>query len=209
MTQPDYVLHSFPQSGNAYKIALFLSCAEIPWKTVKVDYFGGETRTGQWRSDVNEMGEVPVLQVGERKLTQSGSILIDLARETGKFGGADAEEEREILRWILFDNHKFTSYLATYRWLRTFMQPTPHEEVLKFLKGRADGALAVANKHLETRSFMMGDKVTIVDLSMSAYLFYPAEELGFNVHESYPAIGKWLDRLRLLPGWKPPYELLA
>lgn len=209
MSELKYTLHYFPQSGNSYKVALALNCAGVPWKAQKVDYFGGETRSEQWRSSVNEMGEVPVLEIDGEKLTQSGSILFHLAQETGKFGGANAAEVQEIMRWLLFDNHKFTSYLATYRWMKTFMQPAPHEEVLKFFKARVDGALAIADKHLETSSFIVGDQVTIVDFSMAGYLFYPAEEFEFDVRETHPAIGRWLNRLQALPGWKAPYELFA
>lgn len=209
MPEPKHTLHYFPQSGNSYKVALALTWAGIPWIAQKVDYFGGETRTEQWRSSVNEMGEVPVLVVDGEKLTQSGSILLHLAQETGKFGGANAAEVQEIMRWILFDNHKFTSYLATYRWMKTFMQPAPHEEVLKFFKARVDGALAIANKHLEANSFVVGDQVTIADFSMAGYLFYPPEEFGFDVRETHLAIGRWLNRLQSVPGWKAPYELFA
>ena len=209
MSELKHTLHYFAQSGNSYKVALALNCAGIPWNARKVDYFGGETRTDQWRSSVNEMGEVPVLEIDGENLTQSGSILLRLVQESGKFGGATAAEVQEILRWILFDNHKFTSNLATYRWMKTFMQPAPHEEVMKFFKARVDGALALADRHLETNSFIVGDQVTIADFSMAGYLFYPAEEFGFDVRETHPAIGRWLNRLQGLPGWKAPYELLA
>ena len=54
----------------------------------------------------------------------------------------------EALRWMLFDNHKFTSYLATYRFLKAFAQPAPDASVLAFLKGRFDAAAAIVDKHL-------------------------------------------------------------
>ena len=87
------------------------------WEPVFVDYFGGETRGERYRRDVNEMGEVPVLVHRGEKLTQSGVMLDYLTAQTGQFGPRNDEERREILRWILFDNHKFTSYYATLRYL--------------------------------------------------------------------------------------------
>ena len=63
------------------------------------------------------MGEVPVLEHGGRRLSQSGVILDYLAQTFGKFGWADDDERREILRWLLWDNHKLTSYTATLRFL--------------------------------------------------------------------------------------------
>jgi hypothetical protein len=66
------------------------------------------------------MGEAPVLEAGGKKHTQSGAILLYLAETTGKFAPENDEERNEALRWILFDNHKFTNFFATYRFLRAF-----------------------------------------------------------------------------------------
>lgn len=82
----DYKLYCFGESGNAYKPALMSACAGVEWTPVFVDFFNGETRSEAFRSDVNEMGKVPVLIHGERKLSQSGVILDYLAETTRKFG---------------------------------------------------------------------------------------------------------------------------
>src|SRR5206468_1061950 len=115
----DYKLYCFAQSGNAYKAALMLAVTGSNWAPRFVDYFGGETRTPAYRA-INVMGEVPVLEHEGRQLTQSGVILDYLAERTGHFGPANGDERRDILRWLFYDNHKLTSYTATYRFLRTF-----------------------------------------------------------------------------------------
>jgi len=116
----EYQLYCFAQSGNAYKAALMLTMIGARWKPIQVDFFNGETRSADYRQNVNEMGEVPVLVDGARKLSQSGAILTHLSEQSGRFGSDDPDKRLEILRWILFDNHKFTSYVATYRFLRAF-----------------------------------------------------------------------------------------
>jgi glutathione S-transferase len=80
--------------------------------------------------------------------------------------------------------------------------------VLAFLKGRIDGNLAIVNKRLTGRQFLVSDMPTIADVSMTGYLYYPTEEFGFDIAKDYPAIGAWLERMRALPGWKHPYELM-
>jgi glutathione S-transferase len=203
----DYQLYCFAQSGNSFKGALMLTLIGADWKPIFVDYFNGETRTEAYRSQVNEMGEVPVLVEGSRKLAQSGVILTCLAETSGRFGGSNDDERREILRWILFDNHKFTSYLATYRFMYALAK-TGEPAVHEFLKGRIAAALAIVAKHLATRSFIVGTAPTIADISMCGYLFYPAEEFGFDIAAEHPAIGAWLGRIRALPGWTHPHELM-
>jgi glutathione S-transferase len=121
----EYTLYGFAQSGNAYKPALALELAGADWAPRFVDYFGGETRTPGYRA-INVMGEVPVLEHRGRHLSQSGVILDYLAETLGQFGPRDTDERREILRWLLFDNHKLTSYTATYRFMRALTKdPTP------------------------------------------------------------------------------------
>jgi glutathione S-transferase len=63
-------------------------------------------------------------------------------------------------------------------------------------------------KHLASRRFIVGDAPTIADFSMSAYLFYPAEESGYLLAQSHPNIAAWVQRMREIEGWAPPYEVL-
>ena len=203
-----YKLHCFCQSGNSYKPALYLNCAGLDWEPVLVEFFKGATREAKWRESVNEMGEAPVLEAEGRKLSQSGVILTHLAQTTGKFAPKDEAERLEALRWMLFDNHKFTSYLATYRFLKAFAQPAPDANVLAFLKGRFDAAAAIVDKHLAKSKFMVGDKPTTADFSLAGYVYYPVEEHGYGWAKTHPNIHAWTERLRALPGWKGPYELM-
>lgn len=202
----EFKLHCFAQSGNAYKVALMLSCSGADWESVFVDYFAGQTRTPEWRLATNEMGEIPVLEHAGQKLTQSGVILHYLADRFEQFGARSDDEKREILRWMFFDNHKFTGYLATYRWIRSFASPQP--EVLTFFRNRAEAAFAVVDRHLAEHAFMASDRPTIADLSMAGYVFYPTEETGFDFASTHSNIARWMDRIAALPGWKQPYDLM-
>jgi glutathione S-transferase len=69
----DYLLYCFGESGNAYKAALMLELCRLDWELRPVDYFQGETRTPEYRSKVNELGEVPVLVHGPKTLSAIGS----------------------------------------------------------------------------------------------------------------------------------------
>jgi len=205
----EYQLYCFAQSGNAYRDALMLNLIGADWEPIYVDFFAkGETRTPQYRTNVNEMGEVPVLVHGARKLSQSGVILTYLADHTGKFRPEGEDERLEALRWIIFDNQKVNGFLGPYRFLRNFAKPAGDPAVMAFLKGRIEGNLAIVDKRLAGRTFMLGDRPTIADLSLVAYMYYPADEFGFDVAAQYKNIGAWLDRIKSLPGWKHPYDLM-
>jgi glutathione S-transferase len=200
----EYTLHCFAQSGNAYKAALALELAGADWTPRFVDYFNGETRTAAYRA-INVMGEVPVLEHRGACLTQSGVILDYLAETLGRFGPADAGERRELLRWLLFDNHKLTSYTATYRFMRTFVKD-PDPAVLAEFRRRAEAAWGILGAHLDGRKYVVGDRLTIADLSLAGYLFY-TDEIGVDWNV-YPSIRDWLARMRSEPRWRHPYDLM-
>lgn len=206
---PEYQLYCFAQSGNAYRAALMLNLIGADWEPVWVDFFGtAPQRTPEFRETINEMGEAPVLVHGKKKLSQSGVILTYLADRTGKFRPEGEDERLEALRWIIFDNQKTNGFLGPYRFLRTLAKTPGDPAVLAFLKGRIDGNLAIVNKHLSRMPWMLGERPTIADISMCGYLYYPAEEFGFDIAKDHPHIGQWLERLRALPNWKHPYELM-
>jgi len=203
-----YRLHCFSQSGNSFKVAFLLRALRQPWEPVFVDFMHGLTRDASWREQTNEMGEAPVLDDGARRLTQSGAILTYLARKHGAYGGSTEDEQLEILRWLLFDNHKFTSYFATYRFLKAFGPKAPDPVIMAWLKARVDAAFAIAEKHLGSCRFIVGDGATIADFSMCAYLLYPAEESGYDFAQTHPNIAAWLARMRDIDGYASPYEVL-
>jgi glutathione S-transferase len=201
----EFRLHCFAASGNSYKAALFLALANADWEPVVVDYFGGETRADSWRDNLNEMGEIPVLEHAGLTISQSGVILDYLAGVTGKFGARDEQEKRDIWRWILFDNHKFTSYYATLRFMFG-LQKSGDTPVTQFLRERATAAYRIVDKHLADAPFLVGDRLTIADLSLVGYVYMP-EETGIDMAE-FPHIAAWKERISDMPGWRHPHDLM-
>ena len=206
----EYELYCFAQSGNAYRCALMLNLIGAKWKPVWMDFFKTLIqRTPEFRTEINEMGEVPVLIIdGKKKLTQSAVILNYLAKHSGKYVPQGEDEELEALRWMVFDNQKTNGFLGPYRFLKNWAKPAPDQAVFNFLKGRIDGNLAIVDKRLERAPYLLGERPTIADVSMCAYLYYPADEYGFDIRKDHPAIATWLDRLKKLPGWAHPYDLM-
>nr|WP_247078944.1 glutathione S-transferase family protein [Pseudohalocynthiibacter sp. F2068]MCK0103977.1 glutathione S-transferase family protein [Pseudohalocynthiibacter sp. F2068] len=199
-------LYCFGESGNAYKAALTLELSGLEWESVYVDFFNGEARTPEFR-ELNDMGEVPVMVDGDLTLSQSGMIQDYVSSKSGKLGGRSANQRREILRWVLWDNHKLSSQAGTTRFLMNFLPEEKRPvEAIAFLQARLKAAYATLNAALEGRSWLVGDSVTIADLACCGYLFYP-EPFGFD-RADWPNIDAWLDRIAALPGWKHPYDLM-
>jgi glutathione S-transferase len=201
-----YRLHYFPESGSSYKLALMLTLCRQSFELVWTDFGGGVTRTPEWRTTVNEIGEIPVLEEDGVPLTQTAPILLQLADRYGRFGGKTAQRF-EILRWLFWDNHKLTGCMATYRYLRTFT-PRPDPQVLAFLRKRIDDYLSILDRHLQRSVFVVDDDPTVTDISLMAYLHYPSEEIGSVFEDSHRAVYAWLGRIGKLPGGRSAYDLL-
>lgn len=203
----DYTLKCFAESGNAYKAALMLELCQADWKADWINFFEGENRSDEFRA-LNSMAEVPVLidhTQGGKSLSQSSVILMHLADRFAKYVPDNRADELEMMRWMFFDNHKLTSYVATYRFMSKFLKKEGEPET-EFLKGRMLGALKVFDAHLSDRSWVASDEITLADISTCGYLFWPDH---FNVSwDDYPGINAWIKRIQEQPNWAAPEALL-
>ncbi|EFL87868.1 glutathione S-transferase family protein [Ahrensia sp. R2A130] len=203
----DYTLHCFLQSGNAYKAALMLQLAGADWKPQFVDFINGAHRSPEFRA-INDMGEVPVLvdhTQGDLTLTQSGLILWHLADAFPQFAATNPVEHREVLRWILFDNHKMTGSLSIFRFLKVFMNKGDSPEA-QFMKGRMVAALKTLNRRLDGRDWVAAPHCTIADISLAGYLYWP-DQSEIDLAD-YQHIAKWLDRIAALPNYARPEDIM-
>lgn len=199
-------LYCFGESGNSYKAALTLTLCGIDWTPEFVDFFNGEARSEAFLS-MNVMGEVPFFIDGDIQLSQSGVIQLYASDVSGKLGGTTQDETREILRWVLWDNQKMSGQAGPTRFLNNFLDPSKRPtDVIGFNMGRVKAALAVLDRALEGRDWLVGDGVTIADTACCGYLFYP-EPFGFE-RADWPNIDRWLGNIETLPNWKHPYDMM-
>lgn len=198
-------LHCFGESGHSYKAALALELSGLDWEPVFVDFFAGQHRGEDYRN-LNVMAEAPVLIDGDIRLSQSGVIQQYTTDKTGKFGGAP-DEKYEVLRWVLWDNHKLSSQVGMTRFLMNFLPEDKRpKDVIGFMQGRLKAAFATLENQLRGRDWLVGNGMTNADLTCCGYLFYD-EPFGFD-RKDYPNIDAWLTRISETPGWKHPYDLM-
>ena len=200
-------LYCFGESGHSYKAALALELAGCDWAPVFVDFFAGETRSDDYRADINIMGEVPVLVDGDLTLTQSGRIQAYIAEISGQHGGGTDAEKGEVLRWTLWDNSKFSTSIGITRFLMNFIPEAKRpQQVIEFNQARLKASYKILNAALEGRDFLLGEAITHADMSCCGYLYYP-EPFGFD-RSAWPNIDRWLTNISATPGWKAPYDLM-
>ena len=183
-------LHDYAASGNCYKVRLLLALLGRSYERVPVDIFAGDTLTDDYAA-LNPLRETPVLELesGET-LAQSNAILWYLAEGTG-FLPASRLERAQVAQWLCFEQERVMSGIGAARF-RIMTGRAPELVAARLALG--EGALAVLDAHLRDRAYLVGDRLSIADVSVFAYT-HVAPDAGYDLPR-YPAVGAWLDQVR-------------
>ncbi|HSR71127.1 MAG TPA: glutathione S-transferase family protein [Kiloniellales bacterium] len=189
------------ESGNGYKVRLLLAHLGLPYERIELDLAKGETRTPEFLTK-NPIGKIPTLELDDGKtLAESNAILWYLSE--GTFYQPDGRLDRaRSLSWMFFEQYSHEPNIAVARSIllhpernatRAPLLPERHE------KGYA--ALGVMETHLKDRTFFVGERYSIADMSLYAYT-HVAHEGGFDL-APYEAVRAWLARVAAQPGYIP------
>ena len=188
-------LYDYDASANCYKARLVLALLGTPYERVPVDIFGGDTLTDEYRA-LNPLRETPVLELdsGER-IAQSNAILWYLAEGTPYL--PDSRLDRALVaQWLHFEQERVMGGIGSARF-RIMTGRDPALAAARFPLGEA--ALEVLDEHLAERSFLVGERCSIADVSSFAYT-HVAPDAGYDL-DRYPEVGAWLARVREQPGF--------
>jgi len=202
MTLP--ILYGNRESGHSYKVKLALTWLGIDHEYREVDVINQsrEQRRPDFRA-ASPYGEVPVLVENRVTLAQSNAILLHLAKRTGRLGG---ELSHDLLaQWLFWEANRIGLSVPNLRHILNWAPETP-EPVQSWLRARAVADLDHLSRQLATRPFILGPQVTIVDVACCGYLFW-ADQTRIDLND-WPHVATWLDRIRAVPGWRPPHELM-
>ncbi|MDX1460536.1 MAG: glutathione S-transferase family protein [Xanthomonadales bacterium] len=198
MSEKAYTLYGDRTSGNCYKPALLLSLLGIDYNWVEIPVLSGRTRQPPFLVK-NPNGRVPLLEWADgRVLVESNAILLHLAEGTPYLPG-DAYLRALVYQWLFFEQYSHEPYVAVRRFLLQYdhgMEPDPAR--LAMLKDRGDQALGVMDRVLAGQAFIAGEQYSIADIALFAYT-HVADTGGFEL-SNFPAVTRWLDRVREQPG---------
>ena len=199
------ILYCHRESGHSYKVALALTLIGVPLEMRAVDLNLPRAQRSDDFRKATLFGEVPTLVFDDGlAVSQSNAILDTLARRYGKLDGADERERIRVREWLAWEANRLAMSLPHLRFSRQF---TPAGPVLEsWFSDRMQADLARLSAALESSDFLVGTAPTIADISCCGYLFW-ADQAGVDPAR-WPPVAAWLDRIRALPGWRSPYDLL-
>lgn len=204
---PDLILHEYAQSGNCYKIRLTAAHVGIPLERREYDIARGETRTPAFLAIINPAGRIPVLQIGDDYLPESGAACFYLADGSALIP-ADRYARADMLRWMFWEQYHHEPNIATLRFWRRFLGEDSLDAAQRGqIAGKrmaGEAALALMDTHLARTDFFVGSGLTLADIALYAYTHVAAEG-GFTLRR-YPAVEAWLDRVAAQPGHVAMHE---
>ena len=198
------VLHEYAASGNCYKVRLTAALVGVPLERREYDIMKGETRTPEFLANVNSNGRIPVLQVGDRFISESNAACYFVA-DGSPLIPSDRFDHADMLRWMFFEQYNHEPNIATLRFWVDWIGLDKLSEAQRLqipIKRRAgEAALKLMDEHLDGRDWFVGDAVSLADICLFPYT-QVAGDADFDL-ALYPSITAWIDRMRNHPSYIP------
>ena len=191
-------LYDYPASANCFKARLLLAQLGREYERINVDIFDGDTLTDEFER-LNPHRSTPVLELDDgRTLIESNAILWYLAAGTPLLP-EDPFEQAEVCRWLIYEQSDVMPGIGGLRFRLVTGRLDPESEQAERRRAGGREVLAILDRHLASRSFLVGDRYTIADVAVYAYA-HLAEETGFDT-AGHPSFRAWLTRVEAQPGF--------
>jgi glutathione S-transferase len=198
-------LYGSLQSGHSYKVRLMLLLSGVDHVYTPVDISIPRNKRPIEFQQMSPFGEVPVLVHDGVVLAQSNAILLHLARTTGHFSAKSEHNRDAIISWLFWEANRIGRSYPNLRYCRLF-DKTTDPGLVAWFHITAEADLTRLNTELSEKPYLLGD-ITIADISCAGYLLY-GDNVGLAI-DRWPHVGAWLDRIRALPGWQHPADVMG
>ncbi len=191
-------LYDLGPSGNCYKVRLFAALANIELERVAVDFANGAHKKPPL-SELNPLGQLPILDDGGHIVRDSQAILVYLA---GAYGGLawwpdNPRGQAEIVQWLSFTANEIQQSLNAARLVQKFGYPLAKAAAL----AKAPAVLKLLDDHLQRHDWLAIDRPTIADCAVYPYVVLAPE--GDVDLTPYRHVARWMERLEALLGYLP------
>jgi glutathione S-transferase len=186
-------------SGNCLKVKWVCDALALHYDWIDVDTLKHETRTAQFLK-LNSAGQVPTIEFDDgRTLAQSNAIIRYFARDSDLIP-KDAFEAAKMDEWLFWEQYSHEPYVAVCRFHMKYLGRSASDLDPDRVK-RGYAALARMEHQLAATRFLVGDRLTLADVSLLAYTRL-AHEGGFHL-DGYASLRRWIRETERSLGLKP------
>lgn len=198
-------LYMNPLSPNVRRVQLTAAVLGLTLEEKSMDFAKGEHKAPEYLA-LNPNGAIPTLVDGDLVLTESRAIMQYLASKKPESGLLPKDEaaRADVTRWQFWDAVHFSANIGTVSFQRVFkpMMGMGDPDVAKVEEALTNFRryAAVLDKRLAGRSYVVGDQLTLADLTLASSLMY-AKQADLPLAE-FPNIQAWFSRITELDAWK-------
>jgi glutathione S-transferase len=197
-------LYTHPFSPNAKRVRVMAAELGVPLSETIVDLMKGEQRAPEFLAK-NPNGKVPTLEIDGRIYWESPAILFELAAKhpRARLWPAEPEQQTEALKWMFWNASHLESALFGLVF-ETYIKPkvlnqAPDQARIDELRANLARYAPVLDRHLEGRTFLLGEEYSIADIALATSLEF-GSKTGIPL-DAYPAISAWLQRVTARKSW--------
>jgi glutathione S-transferase len=195
------LLYNSAVSGNCYKVRLVLAHLGVAYDTVEMSVVDRSNRSDVL-GELNPGLRVPTVVLDDGRALGESNAIIWYFGDGTRFVPEDRYERAQVLQWQFFEQYSHEPHIAVARFWKTYSgEPDRFERQRERLLAGGYAALDAMERHLDRRTFLVGERYSLADISLYAYT-HVAHEGDFEL-EPYPAIRAWLDRVAAQPGHVP------
>jgi glutathione S-transferase len=196
-------LYDYELSGNCYKLRLLLHILGVPFQRISVDFYPGRQHKNAEFRRINPLGQLPVLEDGDLRLRDAQAILVYLAAKydaSRRWYPSDPETMGRISMWLAFADG-ITASASAARLHDTMF----YDFDIATCRANAHALFRVLDEHLwfaeqEGQTWIATrDHPSIADIACFPYVML-SEEGGIS-RQDYPAIRRWTDAVKGVPGF--------
>jgi GST-like protein len=204
-------LYAAPMS-SATPVVNALEELDVPHELVLIDLASGDQRKADFLAH-NPNGKVPTLLVDGVAMFEALAIMQWLGDrygvERGMWPAADAPERLEALSWSTW---AYVTFGAIFQ--RLILASSERVDAALHHEGQAEHArkelqdlLAILDRRLDSRDYLLGDAFTLVDLIVGNAITYAAF-IGVPT-TSHDHVEAWLARFHERPAYKKAWAVAS
>lgn len=194
------------ETPNGRKPCAVAKYLNSPVDFIKVDLAQGAQKAPDYLA-INPNGQIPALVDGQTALWESQAIMCYLAKKAGSDLWPDDERQIEIIRWFSWDSAHLSRHAGMLVW-QNLIKPMfglgdPDPKAVEEATIKFNQFAAVLDKHLSSRSHLVGDQLSVADFSVAAFLAY-ADRAKIPIAD-FAHVKRWHDGLLEIPAWREPF----
>jgi len=193
-------IFTYPDNFRAYKglIAAKYSGSKV---TVAPNFKLGETNKTDDFLNKFPLGKVPAFISDDGiKLFESNAIAYYLSNN--ELRGTNAKDTAQILQWINFGDNEILPASCT--WVFPCMGIMPfNKQSTEKAKEEIKTCLNILNKHLETKTYLVGERISLADISVCCNLLHLYKwVLEPSFRQPYTNVNRWFSTMINQPNVK-------